>query len=316
VSDLAARCLAHGPLEGANPTAIEGLSIYRRDATSEPHDATYVRSIFLVAQGRKRARVGPDTFVYDPDRYLVTSVPLPVVSEILVASPERPFLSLAIDFEIDAVREIMSRAGDVLAATASEPPQRGLASCPVTEPLRDVAARLVGLLDRPDDVPVLGPLYLRELLYHVLKGPRGGFLRAVAMGRGHQRAIAEVLATIHADCTRPFTVAELAARVGMSESMFYEAFKSVTASTPIQYIKRLRLQESHRQLSLGLNNVSGAAYGVGYNSLSQFSREFTRMFGAQPSSYLPTGSGASTGTPRDARGRDVAPAAEPSSADA
>lgn len=285
--ELAARCLAHGPEDGGNPTAIPGLSVYRRNATSEPGNAVYGRSIFLVTQGRKQARVGDDVFVYDPDHYLVTSVPLPVQSEILVASLERPFLSLAIDFELEAVREIMSRAGDVLVPCAAEPPQRGLASCPVTVPIRDIAGRLVDLLDRPEDIPVLAPLYLRELLYHVLKGPRGGFLRAVAMGHGQQRAIAEVLTAIHGDCTQTFTVAELATIAGMSESVFYEAFKSVTASTPTQYIKRLRLQEAHRQLTLGLNNVSGAAFGVGYNSLSQFSREFTRVFGANPSSYLP-----------------------------
>ena len=285
--ELAARCLAHGPDDGGNPTAIPGLSIYRRNATSEPGNAVYTRSIFLVAQGRKQARVGDDTFVYDPNHYLVTSVPLPVASQILVASPRRPFLSLAIDFELAAVREIMSRAGDILAPSAQEPPQRGLASCPVTAPIREIAGRLIDLLDRPEDIPVLAPLYRQELLYHVLKGPRGGFLRAVAMGHGQQRAIAEVLATIHADCTQTFTVAELAAVAGMSESVFYEAFKSVTASTPMQYIKHLRLQEAHRQLTLGLNNVSGAAYGVGYNSLSQFSREFTRVFGANPSAYLP-----------------------------
>jgi AraC-like DNA-binding protein len=157
----------------------------------------------------------------------------------------------------------------------------------VTEPIREVATRLLDLLDRPEDIGVLGPLYRRELLYHVLKGPRGGFLRAVAMGHGQQRAIAEVLTTIHADCSQTFTVADLATMAGMSESVFYEAFKSVTAATPLQYIKRLRLQEAHRQLTLGLNNVSGAAYEVGYNSLSQFSREFTRVFGANPSSYLP-----------------------------
>ena len=284
---LAARCLAHGPLDGANPTAIEGVLVYRRNTTSEPGNAVYRRSIFLVAQGRKQAHVGDEAFVYDPDHYLVTSVPLPVMSQILVASPERPFLSLAIHFELEAVREIMTRAGDVLAPSASEPPQRGLASCPVTDPIRDIAGRLLDLLERPEDIAVLAPLYRRELLYHVLKGPRGGFLRAVAMGHGQQRAIAEVLATIHADCTRAFTVAELATKAGMSESMFYEAFKAVTAATPMQYIKRLRLQEAHRQLTLGLNNVSGAAYGVGYNSLSQFSREFTRVFGANPSSYLP-----------------------------
>ncbi len=287
MSDLAARCLAQGPRDGTNPTAIEGLSIYRRNATSEPGNAVYKRSIFLVAQGRKQAQVGDDVFVYDPDHYLVTSVPLPVVSQILVASLERPFLSLAIDFEIAAVREIMSRAGDVLAPSAAEPPQRGLASCPVTDPIRDIAVRLIDLLDRREDIPVLAPLYRRELLYLVLKGPRGGFLRAVAMGHGQQRAIAEVLAAIHTDCTQTFTVTELAAVAGMSQSVFFEAFKSVTAATPMQYIKRLRLQEAHRQLTLGLNNVSEAAYGVGYNSLSQFSREFTRVFGANPSSYLP-----------------------------
>ena len=282
----AARCLAHGPQDGANPTAIRGLAIYRQSAISEPISAVYGRCIFLVVQGRKQAQVGDDAFVYDPDNYLVVSVPLPVRSQILVASPDLPFLSLAIQFELEVVREIMTHAGDVLAQSAAEPPQRGLAACPVTAPLRDTASRLLDLLDRPEDAPVLGPLYLRELLYHVLKGPRGGFLRAVAMGHGQQHAIAEVLTTIHADCTQDFTVARLASMAGMSESVFYEAFKSVTAATPMQYIKRLRLQEAHRQITLGMNNVSGAAYGVGYNSLSQFSREFTRVFGVNPRTYL------------------------------
>ncbi|MCB9759466.1 MAG: AraC family transcriptional regulator N-terminal domain-containing protein [Alphaproteobacteria bacterium] len=285
--DPVAACLSHGPLDGANPTAIQGLSVYRRSAASEPENAVYLRSIILVVQGRKRAQVGDDVFVYDTDNYLVTSVPLPVLSQIVEAAPERPFLSLAIDFELEAVREIMTHAGDALAPSATEPPQRGLAACPVTDPIRDIAARLLDLLDRPEDVPVLAPLYRRELLYHVLKGPRGGFLRAAAMGHGQQRAIAEVLTTIHTDCTRSFTVAGLAAVASMSESVFFEAFKSVTAATPMQYIKRLRLQEAHRQITLGLNNVSGAAYEVGYNSLSQFSREFTRVFGANPSAYLP-----------------------------
>jgi AraC-like DNA-binding protein len=285
VRDLIAQCLRHGPLDGANPTAIEGLSIYRRNAIVHPDNAVYGRCIFLVAQGRKQARVGDDAFVYDPDHYLVTSVPLPVVSEILEASHERPFLSVAIEFELDAVREIVGLVGD--APGAADPPQRGLASCPTTPSIHDVARRLIDLLDRRADIPVLGPSYLRELLYEVIKGPRGGFLRAAAMGQGHQRAITEVLAVVHADCTRAFSVGELAALAGMSESVFYEAFKSVTAVTPLQYIKRLRLQEAHRQLTQGLTNVSGAAYVVGYSSLSQFSREFTRVFGASPSAYLP-----------------------------
>jgi AraC-like DNA-binding protein len=285
VRELAPRLLARGPLDRLNPTAIEGVAIYRRNKSAPPANAVYERSIFLVAQGRKEARVGDEAFVYDPDHYLVTSVPLPVLSRIVDARPDRPFLSLAIDFELEDVRDIMLRAHD--APGTPEPPQRGLASCPVTPQIRDITSRLLDLLDRPEDIPVLAPLYRRELLYRVLEGPRGGFLRAVAMGEGHQRAIADVLAAIHADCTQSFTVAELAAMAGMSASTFHEAFKAVTAATPMQYVKRLRLQEAHRQLTLGLTNVSGAAYVVGYNSLSQFSREFTRVFGANPSAYVP-----------------------------
>jgi len=286
MGDLAARCLRHAPAVGASPTAVEGLSVYRVDATSEPAHAVYERSIFLVVQGRKQARVGDDVFAYDPDHYLVTSVPLPVTTQILEASAERPFLSLVVDIELDVVRQIMARAGDVLWPTARSGPQRGLVARPVTPAIRGVVKRLVDLLDHPDDAPVLGPLYLRELLYHVLKGPHGGFLCAVAMGRGEQRSIAEVLAVVHADCTVELSVGEMAGMAGMSESVFYEAFKAVTAATPKQYVKRLRLQEAHRQLTSGLANVSGAAHAVGYNSLSQFSREFTRLFGANPSTLL------------------------------
>ena len=284
--ELAARCLALGPRDGVNPTAIPFLSVYRREATAPPASAVYEPSLFLVAQGSKEARVGDDAFLYDPDNYLVTSVPLPVRSRILAASRAHPFVSLAVSFELEAVREVLTQAGDALPPSAAGPPERGLAACPVTAPIRDVAARLVGLLDHPDDIAFLAPLYRRELLYRVLEGPRGGFLRAAAMGHGQQSAIARVLETIHADCARPLTVPELAHLAGMSESVFYEAFKSVTGATPIQYIKRLRLQEAHRQLTAGLSNVSGAAYGVGYTSLSQFSREFTRVFGANPSEYV------------------------------
>ena len=283
--ELAPRLLARGPLDGLNPTAIDGVAIYRRNRSAPPANAVYERSIFLVAQGKKSARVGDESFVYDPDNYLVVSVPLPVLSHIVDARPDRPFLSFAIDFELEDVRDIMLRAGNT--PGTAEPPQRGLASCPVTTPIPEIASRLLGLLDRPEDIAVLAPLYRRELLYRVLEGPRGGFLRAVAMGHGHQRAIADVLAAIHRDCTQIFTVAELAAMAGMSASTFHEAFKAVTAATPMQYVKRLRLQEAHRQLTLGLTNVSGAAWGVGYNSLSQFSREFTRVFGANPSACLP-----------------------------
>ena len=286
MSELVARCLDHGPREGPNPTAIGGLEIFRCDAPTPPAEAVYQPSVFLVAQGRKETTVGNDLFTYDPSRYLVTSVPLPVRSEIVRASREAPFLSVAIRVELEVVRELVGQAGDSSDRAFDEPLERGLASCPVTEEIRDVSIRLVRLLDAAEDIPVLGPLYLRELLHHVLRGPRGNFLRAVAMGRGRQGAIADILAAVHADCARTFTVPDLAASAAMSESVFYEAFRDVTGASPIQYIKNLRLQEARRRLTLGVANVSGAARDVGYRSLSQFSRDFKRLFGVRPSSVL------------------------------
>jgi AraC-like DNA-binding protein len=153
----------------------------------------------------------------------------------------------------------------------------------LTPDLRAVAHRIVRLLDEPDDIPVLAPLLQRELLYHVLRGPQGAFVRALAVGSARHRSIDGVLRALHADCSQPVAVAELARRAGMSETTFYEAFRTVTGASPLQYVKRLRLLEAHRRLAHGLENVSGAAASVGYTSLSQFSREFTRMFGESPS---------------------------------
>lgn len=281
-----ATCLAHAPVDGANQTAVPDLWVYRRDRPAT-ENTVYGCGIILVAQGRKQARMGEEVFVYDRDHYLVTAVPLPVVSEILIASPERPFLSLFVSFGLEDVREIVARAGSALPPIAPAPPQRGLAACPMTGAVMAVAHRLLGLLEQPEDIAVLAPMLRCELLYYVLKGPQGGLLRALAMGHSQQRAVADVLTAIHADCSRTFTVAELAAMAAMSESVFFEAFKAVTATTPLQYIKRLRLQEAHRLITWGATNVSGAAQRVGYNSLPQFSREFTRLFGANPSELLP-----------------------------
>jgi AraC-like DNA-binding protein len=285
-STLAELCSRWAPNDGANPTALPGVAVYRRDFGTGPEHGIYTRRLFIVAQGRKSAMVGDDIFVYDPENYLVISVPLPVVSEIMDASSEVPFLSVAIEFSIESVRDVLLRGAKLLQSL--EPPklQRGLAVSNVEPRMKLATLRLLSLLDAPEDIEVLAEPCIQEILYYVLKGPQGGFLRAMAMGDGHQRLIADVLMQIHDDCTQDFNVPELAAQARMSETVFYEAFRSVTASTPIQYIKRLRLLQAHRQLVMDGMNVSEAAFSVGYNSTSQFSREFKRVFGASPSHYV------------------------------
>jgi AraC-like DNA-binding protein len=282
-TSLAARCRRHAPDPGLNRTAIDGVGIYRVDHPQPPTNAVYGRGIFLVASGRKRTVAGADAFEYDPDHYLVTSVPLPVVSEVLEACPERPFLALTLALDVDEARELLLTSPALQGSPPPGPPERGLAAAPLPARMRDAALRLATLLDEPADIPALAPLIRREILYYVLQGPQGAFVRALALGAARHRSMDDVLRAIHLDCARPVAVPDLARRAGMSETTFFEAFRTVTGATPLQYVKRLRLLEAHRRIAHGLDSVSGAAASVGYQSHSQFSREFTRMFGVNPS---------------------------------
>lgn len=283
---LADLCGRYATEDGVSHTPIDGMSIYRRDRVIEKGHTIYTRRLFLVAQGRKRAMIGDEIFAYDPEHYLAISVPLPVMSQILEATPERPFLSIALDIPIEMIREVALQGREHFATKAAPEPQRGLAVSRLTPRMKDATRRLLTLLETPEDIPVLAEMYIKELLYHVLKGPQGGFLLSLAMGGSHQKAIADVLTLLHDDCTQDINVRALASSVGMSETVFYEAFRAVTASSPVQYVKRLRLLEAHRQMTVCFKNVSEAAYSVGYNSTSQFSREFKRVFGVSPSSYV------------------------------
>lgn len=265
---------------GAFQTPVEDVVLFRRDAPSLVGNTLYKPAVFVVLQGAKQATIGPDVLIYDEDHYLVISVPSPVVSEITRASSSAPFLSLKFELDIELLRALLVQ---VEHQTDETSPQRGLVCSPMTDALKDATRRLIRLFWAPEDAQVLGALYKREILYHILKGPQGDFLRSLVLGQGKQYEISTVLMALHKDCAQSFTVAQLAATVNMSESVFYEAFKAVTASSPMQYVKRLRLLEAHRKLSLGLANVSEVAYEVGYNSTSQFSREFKRFYGHTPS---------------------------------
>lgn len=279
---LAALAARHAPAEGANFTALPEVALYRRSLPSKKGPAVYTRSVFLVAQGRKQAQVGEQIFTYDPSHYLVTAVPLPVASQVLEASPEQPFLSVRLEPSMELIRELLSAGQERFAALPPGQPQRGLAASAVSPPLLGALRRLLELLDSPD-LDVLGPLVLREITYRVLIGPQGGFLRALALGHGREAAISAVLLRLHGDCASDWQVPDLAAEAGMSETVFYEAFRAVTGSSPLQYIKRLRLLTARHQLRVRPEPVSQVAYRVGYRSPSQFSREFKRLFGVPPS---------------------------------
>ena len=239
----------------------------------------YVPALCIVVQGAKEVVVGGEAYRYDAARSLLVSVDLPASTRVVEASPERPCLAIRISLDLTVVGELLA---DGTAAPPPGPPARGLAVTPVEPPLLDAVARLVALLDSPQDIGPLAPLVLREITYRVLAGPQGSRLRQIASAGAPAQRIALAIRWLKDHFAEPLRVESLARRVGMSPSAFHLHFKGVTALSPLQYQKRLRLQEA-RLLMLGEGlDAAGAAFRVGYESPSQFSREYRRMFGAPP----------------------------------
>jgi AraC-like DNA-binding protein len=238
----------------------------------------YVPALCLVAQGRKQAVLAGRTFVYDPARYLIVSVELPVMGHVLEASPDLPYLCMALDLDPVMLTELVAQM-----PVPEEPaPALGLTLCDASPPLLESANRLLRLLGDPASVPVLAPLAEREILYRLLSGPYGATLRQIAGGQGRSARVSRAIAWIREHFVEPFSMDRLAAIVGMSPSSLYEHFRSVTAMSPLQYQKQLRLQEARRQMLADGLDAASAAFRVGYESPSQFSREYRRLFGAPP----------------------------------
>ncbi len=265
--------------EGVHRTPVEGVEVARVSGPVPRAPVVYQPKILIVAQGRKRAYLGGEVYQYDPFNYLVLTVPLPAECE-TEASAEEPLLLVSIHVGPAMVGEMLLEMDEPSPPAASTP--RGISCTPMSEELGGAVIRLLECLRDPLDSRMLGRQTVREIVYRVLLGEQGGALRALANRDDHFARIARVLRQIHADYARPWSVEEMARKGGMSVAAFHNSFKLVTASSPLQYLKRIRLDRAKRLMAHDGYNAGTAARAVGYESASQFSREFKRLFGATP----------------------------------
>lgn len=282
---LAGRITRFAPASGLHQhPALPGLMVFRADNLNGTVCGVYEPCVALIVQGSKRVVLGGDTLVYDSGRYLITSLDLPAVATILEASPAQPYLALVLKLDL---REI---AGLLLSGQLPAMPRevrevrdgRAMAVGEVTLALLDAFTRLLDLLEQPENLPVLGPLVQREIHYRLLVGEQGGRLRQIAAvgSQGHQ--IARAVDWLKTHYAQPLRVEDLAREVRMSVSTFHHQFKALTAMSPLQYQKQMRLTEARRLMLAEHLDAATAAYRVGYESPSQFSREYSRRFGAPP----------------------------------
>jgi AraC-like DNA-binding protein len=259
---------------------LKGLHVYRTSYPSECLHSVSIPSFCVIAQGSKEVLLGSDRYQYDPMHYLLGTVELPIASRILEASPEQPFLSLRLDLDPTLVGSVMVEAGYPSA-------QRGacvkaIDVSPLDANLLDATVRFVRLLDSPAEAHVLAPLIKREIIYRLLMGAQGNRLRQIAVLGGYTHHIARAVDRLRKDFNQPLRIEDIARELGMSVSGFHHHFKSVTAMSPLQFQKQLRLQEA-RRLMLGEKlDATSAAYRVGYDDASHFNREYKRLFGEPP----------------------------------
>lgn len=279
IEQLAARIDALSVDEGSAPTAIPGLYLSKLSTTSVPRN-TVDRAVFCaVAQGAKSILVNEERRVYDSSKYLVVSLDLPLVGQVVEASPERPFLGLSITLDAAELGALCIEAGLPVGPDAG---RGGVAITPMPDDLVDALVRLVRLLETPAQVPILAPLVRREIFYKLLLGDQGGLLRRITAQSAQVSRIAAGLEWLRRNVARPIRMDELAREVHMSPSTMHAWFKAVTAMSPLQFQKQLRLQEARRILLAEDADAKTASQRVGYESPSQFSREYRRLFGASP----------------------------------
>ena len=279
-TELARKIAAHVRGEGPVATAVPGLGLSRHSAPSDCYSAAYEPELVVFAQGGKRIQVGGVTHVCNGSNFLLTSIDLPVVGQITQASKSQPFLALVIKLEMPVVREILSQDEFLVPGVASS--TRGMAVGKTPAEMLSACCRLLDLLDKPADIPFLGSLMQREIIYRVLRGPLGKHLRAIATLGEQSNRTAKAVAWLKANYSKPLRVEELASVAQMGVSTFHHHFRSLTAMSPLQYQKRLRLHTARmRMLTEGMDAAS-AAFEVGYESASQFNREYSRAFGLPP----------------------------------
>lgn len=280
---LAAAVARHAPADGIHDTPLPGLRLIRSSSPTMPMPVLYERTLCVVAQGRKRAVLGTTAFVYDPAHYLVTSVDLPVTGAVIEASPERPYLCVSLDLDMVVLGDLALRhpsAGADIDDGDGE--ATGMTLSRTTPALLDATLRLTQLLDTPADADALAPLVTREILYRLLTGPDNRIVRRMARSDSRQNQIARAIVWLRAHYARDCRIDEMADVARMSRSTFHAHFKAVTSLSPLEFRTQLRMQEARRLMVAEGLDAASAGYRVGYESPSQFSRDYARLFGAPP----------------------------------
>jgi len=269
----------HCPGEGRGETPIPGLVLFRGCVTDKPSCVVVTSAFAMIAQGAKRILVGNETFEYDPQHYMIATIDLPMSSCVTLASPSEPYLGMAI--AIDPLKIAELSAG-LRSHDSGNGVDRGFGVGQVNHEIQSAALRLLRLLDTPNDIPVLGPIIERELLYRLLAGELGSRLHQAANTGCHSHQIKRAIDWIKGHLEESVTIDHLAGLTNMSRSSLHYHFKALTSMTPVQYQKQLRLHEARRLMLTDRHDAASAAHRVGYESPSQFSREYRRLFGAPP----------------------------------
>jgi AraC-like DNA-binding protein len=262
------------------PTAVPGLYFFRQDGPTEPMSVVYEPSVCLVVQGSKRVLLGNEAFVYDDNHYLITSVNLPTFVQVVEASKERPLLGLKLTFDIHEVSQLIIDSN--FPHHRAQQSGHGMATSEVTLPLLTAFQRLIDLLDEKDDIPILAPIIRKEVIYRLLVGEQGARLRQIASAGSQSQQVARVIDWLKNNFTQQLRIDDLASQARMSTSSFHNHFRAMTALSPLQYQKHLRLHEARRLMLSESLDAATAAFQVGYESPSQFNREYRRLFNAPP----------------------------------
>jgi AraC-like DNA-binding protein len=282
---LASRIAAHAPSLGENPTPIPGLALYRRTTPSACYRASYEPSLSVFVQGRKRINLGGTVYLCDGSSFLLSSIDVPAESQILEASEKVPLLTMFLRLDMPTVREVISR--EELPEPEAQKPStsihsRGLAVGETTVGLLDACIRLIDLVETPEDIPFLSHLTQREIVYRILRTQQGERLRAIATTGDLSHRTARAIAWIRANYAKPLHMEELAVVARMGVSTLHHQFRALTAMSPLQYQKQLRLQTARQRMLMDGLDATSAAFEVGYESVSQFNREYGRVFGHPP----------------------------------
>lgn len=287
LAELCRLLARHAPVDGVHDTAIPGVAAVR---ASQPGDeighALHQAALCLIAQGAKRVLLGEEVYVYDASRHLVFSVDLPIGAQVMRATPDEPYLCFRLDLPAQAVADTLLKTGAI--AQSASPPSapaaavRGLFLSRTGAPLLDAVVRLLRLLDAPDDAAALAPLVQQEIIYRLLRSDEGPRLARVAHADSQSHRVAQAIGWLKTHYAEPLRIEALARQVHMSASSLHHHFRAVTAMSPLQYQKQLRLQEARRLLLGEVSDAASAGHRVGYESPSQFSREYARLFGVPP----------------------------------